>query len=171
MAPPGHSGQHVALGHAAILARAGHGRADRLLSASSLAAAGMATSPLAPPAAAAAAGAGAAAGRLREQRRQRQAAARTGLALGVDLGDELLGHHGATIADHDLGQHASCGCGHFEHDLVGFDFDQDFVGATASPAFFFQVSMVASATDSDSWGTLTSTIAILNSFQKGVCSE
>ncbi len=33
--------------------------------------------------------------------------------------------------------------------------------ATASPGFFFQDSRVASATDSDSCGTLTSTIAIL----------
>ena len=32
--------------------------------------------------------------------------------------------------------------------------------AMASPTFFFHCSMVASATDSDSWGTLTSTIAI-----------
>src|SRR5262249_50546227 len=33
--------------------------------------------------------------------------------------------------------------------------------ATASPGFFFQLSMVASATDSDSCGTLTSTIAMV----------
>jgi hypothetical protein len=33
--------------------------------------------------------------------------------------------------------------------------------ATDSPAFFFHCNRVASATDSDSWGTLTSTIAIL----------
>jgi hypothetical protein len=33
--------------------------------------------------------------------------------------------------------------------------------AIASPTFFFHCSMVASATDSDSWGTLTSTIAML----------
>jgi hypothetical protein len=32
--------------------------------------------------------------------------------------------------------------------------------ATASPAFFFHCNRVASATDSDSWGTFTSTIAI-----------
>ena len=33
--------------------------------------------------------------------------------------------------------------------------------ATESPTFFFHCSMVASATDSDNWGTLTSTIAML----------
>ena len=33
--------------------------------------------------------------------------------------------------------------------------------ATMSPAFFFHCSMVASATDSESWGTLTSTIAMV----------
>ncbi|ALB13317.1 hypothetical protein ACT79_22060 [Burkholderia pseudomallei] len=32
--------------------------------------------------------------------------------------------------------------------------------ATASPGFFFHCSMVASETDSESWGTLTSTIAM-----------
>ena len=34
--------------------------------------------------------------------------------------------------------------------------------ATKSPAFFFHCNRVASATDSDSWGTFTSTIAISN---------
>ena len=33
--------------------------------------------------------------------------------------------------------------------------------AMASPTFFFHCNMVASATDSDNWGTLTSTMAIL----------
>ena len=33
--------------------------------------------------------------------------------------------------------------------------------ATASPGFFFHVSRVASATDSESWGTLTSTMAMM----------
>ncbi len=41
--------------------------------------------------------------------------------------------------------------------------------ATASPGFFFHCSMVASATDSDSCGTLTSMIAILYSSSCQVC--
>ena len=59
-----------------------------------------------------------------------------GLAFGVDLGDDLVRHHGAAITHHQLSQHASRRCGHFEHDLVGFDFDQDFIGSNSFTGFF-----------------------------------
>ena len=36
--------------------------------------------------------------------------------------------------------------------------------ATASPGFFFQANKVASATDSLSWGTLTSTSAMMREY-------
>jgi hypothetical protein len=43
---------------------------------------------------------------------------------------------------------------------------------TISPTFFFQVINVASSTDSDSSGTLTSTIAIFNSLQSfALCAD
>jgi anti-sigma factor RsiW len=115
--------QHIALGHAAVLAGAGTEPAARLLSAISLAAAGMATPALEPP--------------RRRQPLRAQAPALRGrlparaaapaLAFGVDAGNQLLGHHGAAVGHHDLGQHAGCRCRHFQHHLVGFDLDQDFI--------------------------------------------
>jgi hypothetical protein len=93
-----------------------------LLSAISLAAAGIATPPL--PAAAAAAAAAARGGRRGRLRRRRRS---TGLAFGVDPRDHLLGHDGAPSAATMLGQHAGGRRRHLEHDLVGLDLDQDLV--------------------------------------------
>ncbi|EDT08719.1 hypothetical protein BgramDRAFT_4373 [Paraburkholderia graminis C4D1M] len=49
------------------------------------------------------------------------------LAFGVDLGDDLIGRDGVAVVRDDLREHAGRGCRHFEHDLVGLDFDENFV--------------------------------------------
>jgi hypothetical protein len=94
------------------------------LSAISLAAAGMATPALLVDAGAAAAAAGAAAATCSGSGCRRSGAGHSG---GVDLGDHLVGRHGGAVALHDLDQHASRGRRAFEHHLVGFDVDQDFI--------------------------------------------
>ena len=102
----------------------------RLLSASSLAAAGIATSPLA---AGGGGGRTPARGGGRRGRggreRPRRAALAPAVAVGVDLGDQLFGDDGGAVGLHDLGQHAGGRRRHFEHDLVGLDLDQDLVDA------------------------------------------
>jgi hypothetical protein len=81
-------------------------------------------------------------------------------AFGVDNGDHFVSNHGAAVALDDLHQHASGRRWQFQNHFVGFDIDQVFVARDGSPTFLCQVSMVASATDSDSWGTLTSICAM-----------
>jgi hypothetical protein len=133
--------------------------AARLLSAISLAAAGMATPALLPPGGSGRGG--------RQQRRPRGCAAGAAaprLAFGVDAGDQLLGHHGGAVGLHDFGQHAGGGRGHFQHDLVGLDLDQDFIDGDGVAGLLLPLQQVASATDSDSCGTLTSTIAMISVF-------
>jgi hypothetical protein len=49
------------------------------------------------------------------------------LAVGVDAGDQLFGSHRAAVGHQNFRQHAGGGRGHFQHDLVGLDFDQDFI--------------------------------------------
>ena len=95
----------------------------RLLSAISLAAAGMATPALLAEAGAAAAGAGRRGSGRSRCRRCRS----TGLAFGVDAGDQLITDHRGAIGLHQFGQHTGTRRRHFEHDLVGLDLDQDLV--------------------------------------------
>ena len=141
---------------------------DRLLSASSLAAAGMATLPLAPPAATAAAaatGAGAAAAGAAADAAGAAAPALPSVSiLAMSWSDTTVPPSPTTISARTPAE----GAGTSSTTLSVSISIRISSTATASPAFFFQVSMVASATDSDNWGTLTSTIAILNSFQRGV---
>lgn len=51
----------------------------------------------------------------------------TCLRFGVDRRDHLIGDHGVTVVLQHLCEHARGRCRHFEHDLVGLEFDQDFV--------------------------------------------
>ncbi len=132
---------------------------DRLLSASSLAAAGIATSPLLPPAAAgAAAGAGAAAAGAGAAAAGAAAAPATASVsiLAISWSAMTVAPSPCTISV----SKPAAGPGTSSTTLSVSISIRISSTATASPAFFFQVSMVASATDSDSWGTLTSTIAI-----------
>ena len=139
-------------------AEAGMLASDRIL-----AAAGMATPPLLPPAAAT--GAAAAAG---------AAAAGAGAAAGAaapataSVSILAMSWSAATVAPSAWTISAStpaAGAGTSSTTLSVSISIRISSAATASPGFFFHCSRVASATDSDSWGTLTSTIAILNSFQ------
>src|SRR5690606_30481945 len=50
-----------------------------------------------------------------------------GLAGGVDAGQHFARGDGAAVALDDFSQHARSRGRHFQHDLVGLDFDQDFV--------------------------------------------
>ena len=59
-----------------------------------------------------------------------------GHGRGVDAGDQLVSGDGCTVGLDELHQHASGGRGDFEHDLVGFDFDQDFIGNNGLACFF-----------------------------------
>ena len=96
-------------------------------------------------------GAGSAGGMLLTAARRRPP------GLGVDLGDHLVGDAAVAVVLDDLRQHAGGRRRHLEHDLVGLDLDQDLVDRRPlRPGFFFHCSSVASATDSDSCGTLTS---------------
>jgi hypothetical protein len=61
-------------------------------------------------------------------RRRRRRSGRTGLAIGVNAGNELLCDDRSAIADQDFCQHACRRRRHFEDDLVGLNFDQDLVG-------------------------------------------
>jgi hypothetical protein len=131
-----------------------------LLSAMILAAAGIATPALEPPVAAAAdAGAGAAAAGAGAAAAGAGAAAAR-LALGIDLRDQLLGQHRGAIGHEDFAITPGWGpalpappCR--SRSRSGFRRRR----RHHRPSFF-HCSMVASATDSDSCGTLTSTIAI-----------
>ena len=53
--------------------------------------------------------------------------ARNVCVIGTNIRDQLFGDDGSPVAHEDLGQHASAGRRHFQHDFVGLDFDQDFV--------------------------------------------
>jgi hypothetical protein len=83
-----------------------------------------------------------------------------GRGRGVDAGDQLVGRDGGAIGLHQFGQHAGGRRGDFEHHLVGLDLDQDLVHRHGFAGLLLPLSNVASATDSDSCGTLTSTIAM-----------
>jgi hypothetical protein len=49
------------------------------------------------------------------------------LAFGVDLGDHLVGDAAVAVVLDDLGEDARGRRGNLEHDLVGFDLDEDLV--------------------------------------------
>ena len=123
------------------------------LSAISLAAAGIATSALLP--AGGRCRGGAAAGAAAAADAQRAAAG--GLAFGVDARDHLLAERTrAAVGLHQLASTPSAGAGTSSTTLsVSISIRISSI-ADASPGFFFHCSSVASATDSDSCGTLTS---------------
>ncbi len=84
-------------------------------------------------------------------------------AFGVDLGDHLIGDDGVAVVLDDLREHAGRRAPALRaRPCRSRSRSESRRCATASPGFFFHCSMVASDTDSDSWGTLTSTIAIMN---------
>jgi len=122
----GHGGQHVTLGDAAVLAGASHGTGGQVVVGHQLGRSGHGHTGHA--------GAGGRSGsrccggsRSSCGRSGRGRCSSASLAFAVDLGDQLLGYDGTTVAHHDLGQHAGGRRGHFHHDLVGLDLDQDLV--------------------------------------------
>ena len=135
-------------GHAAIAAGAGHGSGVHALSARILAAAGEATPAAEVEAGTAAAGAaaaacgGAAAGPWRRRRPCRR----------CRCGQQLARGHGAAIALDDFSQHARGGAGTSSTTLSVSTSMRISSASTAAPGCFFQVSRVASETDSESWG-------------------
>ena len=62
-------------------------------------------------------------GRGRDYRSNRT----TGLAFGINSGDELLGGDGTAVTHHQFCQHAGSRSRNFKHHLVSLDFDQDFI--------------------------------------------
>ena len=56
--------------------------------------------------------------------------------FGIDAGYDLPGGDGCAVALFDGGQHARSRRGHFEHDLVGFDVNQNLVGSNCLASFF-----------------------------------
>ena len=137
---------------------------DKWLSASSLAAAGMATSLLPLPAGAAAGAAAGAVGAAADAAGAAAPALPSVSMRAINCSAVTVAPSAWTISSNT----PAAGAGTSSTTLSVSISIRISSMATASPAFFFHCSMVASATDSDSWGTLTSTIAILNSFQKGV---
>jgi hypothetical protein len=152
------SAQHIALGDAAILAGAGHRTWASLLSAISLAAAGMATPALAPVDGDAAA-AGRAAGAAQTPPQERPHLALPSVSM------RAMSWSLTTVPPSPTHASASTpadGAGTSSTTLsVSISIRISSI-ATASPGFFFHCSSVASATDSDSCGTLTSTIAMIS---------
>jgi hypothetical protein len=132
-----------------------------LLSARILAAAGMATSPLLP----GSGGCGDGAVRLRRGVRDRGGgdADRAGLrrGFGIDDGDDFTGDDGAPSALISCTITPALGAGSSRTTLSVSMSIMFSSRETASPTFLCHDSRVASATDSDSWGTLTSICAIL----------
>ncbi len=84
---------------------------------------------LAVPAGAAAAGAALAAGAAAAFGASAAGAAAPALASVSMRGDQFAGDDGFAIALDDLDQHASARRRDFQHDLVGFDIDQDFIAS------------------------------------------
>jgi hypothetical protein len=83
-----------------------------------------------------------------------------GLGLGIDLGDDFAGGDGLAVLLDDLDDHAGIGAGSSSTTLSVSMSIRFWSRATASPSLTCQADSVASATDSDSWGTLTSMIMI-----------
>jgi hypothetical protein len=118
----GHSGEHVAFGHAAVFARAGHRACGQLVVGHDLGSRrhGHASH-------------GATAGSQCRHgcgSRSSRGGCRgfgTRHSLGVYAGDQLLGGDGAAVGHQQLGQHAGGRGGHFHHHLVGLDLDEDLI--------------------------------------------
>jgi hypothetical protein len=62
---------------------------------------------------------------------------RAGFAVGVDSGNKLIRNNGTAIANHDFGEHAASRRRNLQHDLVGLDFNQDFVHGDSLARLFF----------------------------------
>ncbi|MNT19853.1 hypothetical protein D3C72_1551330 [compost metagenome] len=129
-----HGAEHVALGHAAVLARAGHVAGLQVVVRQQLGSGGHGHVGLRTTG-----GGGCRCGSSSGRRGGGCSCCSGrrggGLAVGVDLGDQLVGHHGGAVGLNDLDQHAGRGCRHFEHDLVGFDLDQDFIDGDGFAGF------------------------------------
>ncbi|MNV59530.1 hypothetical protein D3C71_1519590 [compost metagenome] len=123
----GHGAQHIALGHAAILARTGHRGNRQVVIRQQLGGSRHCDITLVAARRRGCWGRSHCNSKRRSSSRRRCGRCSTGLAFGIDLGDQLFSHYGGTVALNDFGQYTSGRCWYFQHYLVGFDFDQDFV--------------------------------------------
>ena len=129
----GHGGQHIALGDAAIFAGARYGTGGQTVVGHQLGGSWHGHTSHA--------GRRSDSGDLRRcSGRCRSRGCRSGsanLAVGIDTGDQLFGGHRAAVGHQDLRQHAGGRGGHFQHHLVGFDLDQDFICGDDVTDFLF----------------------------------
>ena len=131
-----HGRQHVALGHAAIFASAGHRSGCEVVVGHQLGGSRHGHACMA------------GTGRCRSRHRCSSCSGFSGSSRGsdrprrrsggggIDTGDQFLGFDRGTVGGDDLHQHASRGCGHFQHHFVGFDVDQDLVDSNCFADFF-----------------------------------
>ena len=164
-----HSAEHVALGHAAILAAAGHSRCGQVVLGQQLGGSGHRHIAL-----------GAANSRWCGGRSRCRGGSgccssggrsgRAGLAFGIDLGNELLGHHGGAVALDDFSQHTSRGGRHFKHHLVGFDLDQDLIHCHSLTGLFLPRQHGGLGHGFGQLGDFDFYDSHINSFGMGFCS-
>ena len=95
----------------------------------------------------------------------------TRLTFGVNAGDQLLSHDGSAVALNNLRQHARRRCRHFQHHLVCFDFDQDFIGSDGLACFFLPRQHGGFGHGFGQLRDFDFYDSHINSFGNGVCSD